>query len=431
MPQIIANMPIRAVNAEVRCDCVKNFHVIAVDDEKEVLNLYHNAFVGLDNYSIETMTSPAKAYETILQKEFDCIILDWKMPELSGTAILNRIRAAERHRFTPILVVSGFLERKDLNLIEDFPLVKALEKPFDITDLPQIISDLWDEREWYKSNYVQIKMILESNVDDLKLAIEDIEQLMDLSPYKEVSGLIAAKILSDMGLYKEALSILERSIDGTPDKLAVFAELAKLKIRNGDITEAIQLLNHVQQESPDNLERLVVAGDAYLRTMDYSSAQEKFKQAAKIDGTNDEVKARLKLTQSLMRYEQLNVATEVTHSFASVLNAVGITMIRQGNYKDGIRHYKSAIDVAQDPFDKARLAFNLGLAYYRDEKYETSLSWFKNSKEYSEQTDEGFKKADIYIKKIKAILDGENVIGIAKNQSSKSKPNDDLIAFGS
>ncbi len=40
------------------------------------------------------------------EKDFDCIILDYTLPDISGTDIVNKV-AENKHRHTPVIIYSG------------------------------------------------------------------------------------------------------------------------------------------------------------------------------------------------------------------------------------------------------------------------------------------------------------------------------------
>ena len=83
----------------------------------------------LDVSDLQRASSGSSAWNLLTEQEFDFILLDWKLPELEGLAILNRLRLHHHYKHVPVLVVSGFLTDQDFSLIGDFPLTGKLENP--------------------------------------------------------------------------------------------------------------------------------------------------------------------------------------------------------------------------------------------------------------------------------------------------------------
>jgi CheY-like chemotaxis protein len=75
------------------------------DDSAEQLSI--EALIGADDINISTATSGARALEMLREKKFDCVILDLKLPDISGFDLLTEIQRDERLRDLPIVVFTG------------------------------------------------------------------------------------------------------------------------------------------------------------------------------------------------------------------------------------------------------------------------------------------------------------------------------------
>lgn len=65
----------------------------------------------------------------------DLIILDWRMPELSGKEVLTRIRTYPRYTHIPIVIFTGILDPVHLDEAKELGATFFLRKPFDFTEL--------------------------------------------------------------------------------------------------------------------------------------------------------------------------------------------------------------------------------------------------------------------------------------------------------
>jgi CheY-like chemotaxis protein/signal transduction histidine kinase/HAMP domain-containing protein len=75
------------------------------------------------NVDIVTAGSGAEAWETLCDGKFDCMVLDLRLPDISGFELLERIRQEEKLRELPIVVFTG----KDLTPADEVQLARMAE----------------------------------------------------------------------------------------------------------------------------------------------------------------------------------------------------------------------------------------------------------------------------------------------------------------
>ncbi|HKE48547.1 MAG TPA: HAMP domain-containing protein [Rhodanobacteraceae bacterium] len=123
--------------------------LIVEDDAGERLSI--EELIRHDDIAIETASSGAEAMHKLLGGDYDCLVLDLRLPDMSGFELLNRIEAESRLRQVPIVVFTG----KDLSAEEDQRLrraaksviIKGVESPERLLDetalfLHRVIADL-------------------------------------------------------------------------------------------------------------------------------------------------------------------------------------------------------------------------------------------------------------------------------------------------
>jgi CheY-like chemotaxis protein/signal transduction histidine kinase/HAMP domain-containing protein len=79
--------------------------LVVEDDSAEQLSI--ESLIGGDDINITTAASGAEALEFLKAKKFDCMILDLKLPDISGFDLLNEIQRDEKLREVPIVVFTG------------------------------------------------------------------------------------------------------------------------------------------------------------------------------------------------------------------------------------------------------------------------------------------------------------------------------------
>ena len=82
-----------------------NHRVLVVDDDPTLLKSLRKVLL-LRNYFVDTLDNPLKIDEYLQKNNYDCILLDVKMPGQSGLEILDKIH--EKNVTTPVIMISGY-----------------------------------------------------------------------------------------------------------------------------------------------------------------------------------------------------------------------------------------------------------------------------------------------------------------------------------
>ena len=91
--------------------------VLVVDDSRIMRNIVKNYFSDLKvpcQY-IEAVDGN-EAMDQILKQKIDLVLLDWNMPKLSGIDFLKKVRAIDKFKKLPIIMVTS--EAAKYNVIE-------------------------------------------------------------------------------------------------------------------------------------------------------------------------------------------------------------------------------------------------------------------------------------------------------------------------
>jgi CheY-like chemotaxis protein len=84
-------------------------HVLFVEDDEAVAEMY-KLKLELDGYSVEVAADGETAVEMATQSPPDLIFLDIRLPHMDGFQVLEELRAEERTRFVPVVVLSNYGE---------------------------------------------------------------------------------------------------------------------------------------------------------------------------------------------------------------------------------------------------------------------------------------------------------------------------------
>lgn len=108
--------------------------VLIIDDEIDILNVlsYELRHQG---YTVFTASNGEEGYKQYLQKKPDLIILDLKLPKLTGNALCRRIRRDQSDAHTKIIMLTSLDDDADRIIGRVQGADKYLTKPFEREDL--------------------------------------------------------------------------------------------------------------------------------------------------------------------------------------------------------------------------------------------------------------------------------------------------------
>lgn len=80
--------------------------VLFIDDEPLHLDLLKRILQVVDpNLEVDIISDPTRAIEKVLKKEYDCVILDEKMPIIAGHDIIKMIKQVKD---IPCIIYTGY-----------------------------------------------------------------------------------------------------------------------------------------------------------------------------------------------------------------------------------------------------------------------------------------------------------------------------------
>jgi CheY-like chemotaxis protein len=123
--------------------------LVVEDDPAEQMSIAE--LIAFDDVAITAVGSGAEALEALRGEQFDCVVLDLRLPDVSGFDLLSEIQQDESLRDTPIVVFTGreLSEDEELELRQKAKsiVLKGVRSPERLLDetalfLHRVISDL-------------------------------------------------------------------------------------------------------------------------------------------------------------------------------------------------------------------------------------------------------------------------------------------------
>ena len=174
---------------------------LVADDTKNI-RLMLSKYLELEGYQVFCAENGRQALSLLLETNFDLVLLDIKMPELSGTEVLRQLQQAGKKSTVIVMTAYGTIK----NAVETTNLgaVAYLQKPFTTEKLKKLLSSLEEETiigELEDRLHVLSQMIEHG---DCEKAIKRLKALLKDYSLNEQVYLLLAKGYEGLGLFDTA-----------------------------------------------------------------------------------------------------------------------------------------------------------------------------------------------------------------------------------
>jgi two-component system response regulator (stage 0 sporulation protein F) len=115
-------------------------YILVVDDNYGIRRLLHE-FLTQEGFSVKEAPDGLKALQLVLEEKPRLVLLDMRMPGLSGMNTLAKIRDLAPE--TIVITMSAYIDAKDINeAVLDGRIKHFIFKPFDLVEVRVLIKDL-------------------------------------------------------------------------------------------------------------------------------------------------------------------------------------------------------------------------------------------------------------------------------------------------
>jgi CheY-like chemotaxis protein/HAMP domain-containing protein len=180
--------------------------------------------LGYRDIDIDVADSGASALRKLADEEYDCVVLDLRLPDMSGFEVLEQLRENPRLRDLPVVVFTGREltpeEDNQLHTLARSVVVKDVESPERLLDetalfLHRVIADLPQEKQRMLDRLHQSDDALTGR--KVLVVDDDVRNIFAVSSVLERRGM---QVLS-AGTGREAIQIVE----STPDLAIVLIDI--------------------------------------------------------------------------------------------------------------------------------------------------------------------------------------------------------------
>ncbi len=107
-----------------------SMRVLVVDDFATMRKIIKNILTQLGFRNIIEADDGTTAWEILQKEPVDLIISDWNMPKMSGLELLKKVRADERLKDIPFLMVTAEAQKENIIEAAKYKVSQYIVKPF-------------------------------------------------------------------------------------------------------------------------------------------------------------------------------------------------------------------------------------------------------------------------------------------------------------
>ena len=122
----------------------ENISVLIVEDNLPMMELTRSLLETFGIMNVESAPNGEEGFKKFCRGNHDLIIADWMMKPMDGISLTRRIRNDPQspNQFVPVILVTGFSEKRRVIQARDSGVTEFLVKPFNARDLYRRIAQI-------------------------------------------------------------------------------------------------------------------------------------------------------------------------------------------------------------------------------------------------------------------------------------------------
>ncbi len=366
---------------------------VVIDSDESVRNHLLEVLTELGVKQIECFADGEEAWNWFSgDVKPGLVIQEWKIPKLSGPALIQRVRS-KGFVTLPFIVYSSVVTAKDRFLLREIGVSDIIGKPLSKKMLLQTLKAVI-EQEFNNAEVATLerKVQQELAAKNFPSAKHYLDSYEDHPKATEATkAALRAEYLYHTENYEDAKAAAVQAFHSAGESLALLNLLGKILLKMKDFELAKKFFNKANAISPSNLERLCNLAEAQMETGDAEGAEEALNQATKVDPENSriyETQAKLALSKGdIQGAKEIIAKLSSTKELVSYINNKAVSLAHENKLDESMDLYNKALrslPTRQNDL-MAVIRYNMGLGCAKQgnkEKADEFLSIaisFKNS----------------------------------------------------
>ena len=122
----------------------KNMKILVVDDFSTMRRIIKNLLKDLGFSNIQEADDGSRALPMLQQGDFDFVVTDWNMPGMQGIDLLRAIRADDKLKHLPVLMVTAEAKKEQIVAAAQAGVNGYVVKPFTAATLKEKLEKIFE-----------------------------------------------------------------------------------------------------------------------------------------------------------------------------------------------------------------------------------------------------------------------------------------------
>ena len=122
----------------------KNMKILIVDDFSTMRRIIKNLLKDLGFANIQEADDGSTALPMLQQGDFDFVVTDWNMPGMQGIDLLRAIRADDKLKHLPVLMVTAEAKKEQIVAAAQAGVNGYVVKPFTAATLKEKLDKIFE-----------------------------------------------------------------------------------------------------------------------------------------------------------------------------------------------------------------------------------------------------------------------------------------------
>ena len=122
----------------------KNMKILVVDDFSTMRRIIKNLLKDLGFTNIQEADDGNTALPMLVQGDFDFVVTDWNMPGMQGIDLLRAIRADDKLKHLPVLMVTAEAKKEQIVAAAQAGVNGYVVKPFTAATLKEKLDKIFE-----------------------------------------------------------------------------------------------------------------------------------------------------------------------------------------------------------------------------------------------------------------------------------------------
>jgi len=114
-----------------------------VEDDEDIQRIVRMSLERVGKMTVELVSDPFAAIDTIVAFKPDLVMLDWMMPGMDGPTLFKKMRETPEVKDLPVVFITAKASAAEMDELRALGAAGAISKPFSPKDLPGQLRALW------------------------------------------------------------------------------------------------------------------------------------------------------------------------------------------------------------------------------------------------------------------------------------------------